>query len=37
VWEPNPFYEGPPQPHPEDDHHWWTPRLGEIPRPGGPG
>ncbi len=22
VWEPNPFYQGPPQPHPEDDHHW---------------
>jgi hypothetical protein len=22
VWERNPFYEGPPQPHPEDDDHW---------------
>jgi len=21
VWEPNPFYCGPPQPHPEDDYH----------------
>lgn len=24
VWERNPFYEGPPQPHPEDDDHWWA-------------
>lgn len=22
VWHPNPFYVGPPQPHPEDDHAW---------------
>ena len=20
VWEPNPFYSGPPQPHPEDEY-----------------
>ena len=23
VWERNPYYEGPPQPHPEDDHGFY--------------
>ncbi len=27
VWEPNPYYNGPPQPHPEDDEA----RFPEIP------
>jgi hypothetical protein len=22
TWERNPYYHGPPQPHPEDDAHW---------------
>ena len=30
VWHKNPFYKGPPQPHPEDDHAWEAIQAGHA-------
>jgi hypothetical protein len=33
VWHANPFYKGPPQPHPEDDHAWEAIEAGHPYEP----
>lgn len=30
VWHANPFYQGPPVPHPEDDYAWRTDDEEEV-------